>query len=168
VRMRLAGMRTRIAIGSAVVVGLSLALVGTSANAAPLSSARIAAIYPGVHSNKNSPPSPNIASSSTEEMEVTNLKYEIASRAGVVNSEGTMTSLFGAGNVFLSDPQVMWDPSTKRFYISMFENDSSGSETPDEGIAWGFSKTATPTGPLHILQRVQLRIDFISGPRKAR
>jgi hypothetical protein len=142
---RWAGWRTRSVLGSSLVVGIGLAPVATSANAAPLSSPRITAVYAGVHSNKNSPPSPNIAASPTEEMEVTNLKYEIANRSGVVSSMGTMTSLFAVGNKYLTDPQVMWDPTTKRFYISMEEND--GTTTPENGIAWGFSKTATPTGP---------------------
>lgn len=142
---RMAGVRTHAVLGWALIVGFGLALAVTSANAATPSSPRITALYPGVHSDKNSPPSPTIAASPTEEMELTNLKYEIANRSGVVSSDGTIATLFHVGNVFLSDPQVMWDPSTKRFYISIFEN--AGTTTSKAGIAWGFSKAAKPTGP---------------------
>jgi hypothetical protein len=85
-----------------------------------------------------------LAASPDEEFQFTNLGYEIVDHKGRTHS-GSVSELFGAGNVFFSDPQVMWDPSSNRFYFSIFEN--RGSTTPDEGIAWGFSKNARPTGP---------------------
>ncbi len=65
--------------------------------------------------------------------------------AGTITNSGTVASLIKTNNTFVSDPQIMWDPTTGRFYYSIFEN--LGSTTPDEGIAWGFSKTPTPSGP---------------------
>ena len=58
-----------------------------------------------------------------------------------VISSGTLNELakVGAGvNSF--DPQVLWDPTTRRFYYVM---DSIFSAT-DNRLSWGFSKTAKP------------------------
>jgi hypothetical protein len=57
-------------------------------------------------------------------------------------STGTLKDLAGAPITdFVFDPQVMWDPGTQRFYYAMDDIVSSS----DNRIAWGFSKTATPT-----------------------
>ena len=64
------------------------------------------------------------------------------SRKGTGTS-GPIANLVGSSSVFVSDPQVIWDPLTARFYFSLFEN--RGTTSPDEGIVWGFSKTASPS-----------------------
>ncbi|MGI8702542.1 MAG: hypothetical protein ACR2JU_15320 [Nocardioidaceae bacterium] len=43
------------------------------------------------------------------------------------------------GNTF--DPQIIWDPTTKRFY---YASDDRESDATDNRIAFGFSKTASP------------------------
>jgi hypothetical protein len=75
-------------------------------------------------------------------VELANIDFEVVTSKGNVKS-GTMANLFNANGFFLSDPQVIWDASTNRFYISSFEN--HGSSSPDEGLVWGFSKTAHPS-----------------------
>jgi len=77
-------------------------------------------------------------------MELVNYQFDILHGSRTI-STGPTSSLIDTSNVFISDPQVMWDPSTSRFYFSMFEN--RGSSGPDEGIAWGFSKTRSPNSP---------------------
>jgi chitodextrinase len=75
-------------------------------------------------------------------MELVNSSYTIMNRSGAGMS-GPLSSLGGGtSGTFISDPQVIWDASSNRFYFSLFEN--RGTSTPNEGIAWGFSKTATP------------------------
>ena len=55
---------------------------------------------------------------------------------------GTLNQLAGnAATVNSFDPQIMWDPTTNRFYYAM---DLSFSSTNNK-IAFGFSKTANPT-----------------------
>ena len=80
--------------------------------------------------------------SPAEVVELANTGFEVVTSGGKVKS-GTVADLFDANGFFLSDPQVIWDASTNRFYVSMFEN--RGSSSPDEGLAWGFSKTAHPS-----------------------
>ena len=59
------------------------------------------------------------------------------------------TGLFGYG---LSDPQMMWDAKTQRFYYAAVYYDSLFFS--DNGVALGFSKTATPTGAADFCQYV--------------
>src|SRR5439155_25782255 len=58
---------------------------------------------------------------------------------------GSLSSLTGvSGGLFgynLSDPQMMWDAKTQRFYYSAVYFDAILS---DNGLAIGWSKTATP------------------------
>jgi hypothetical protein len=98
--------------------------------------------FDGPYDSWSAPPSPTIAASPTQVMEMTNTRYAISDRSGS-GITGTVDQLAHAEGVFLSDPQLLWDPSTRRFYYSMMEN--RGTSEPDEGIAWGFSKTSTPS-----------------------
>jgi hypothetical protein len=99
--------------------------------------------FPGTFFEGNSPPSPTIAAGPTRVIQLTNFDYSITNRATGKTRHGTMEQLVKTTHVFLSDEQVMWDPLTKRFYFSVFEN--RGSTTPQEGIAWGFSKGKSPS-----------------------
>lgn len=78
----------------------------------------------------------------TRYIELVNRKFAIYSRtSNVPISTGTLGSLVGrptGANVF--DPQVIWDPSTNRFY---YVTDTVISST-DNRLSVGFSKTATP------------------------
>jgi len=80
-------------------------------------------------------------------IETVNTQYAIYNRAGSLINGGTLsaltnvpTGLFGYG---LSDPQMMWDAKTQRFYYSAVYYDSL--LLSDNGLAVGWSKTATPT-----------------------
>jgi hypothetical protein len=99
--------------------------------------------FPGTFSAENSPPSTTVAASPTRVVQLTNLDYAITNRAKGTTTQGTMSQLVKTTGVFLSDEEVIWDPLTRRFYFSVFEN--RGSTGPQEGIAWGFSKTASPS-----------------------
>jgi hypothetical protein len=104
----------------------------------------ITASFEGYSSDANSPPDTTLAASPTEAMEVLNEGYLITNRNGEGTS-GTLAQLVGTSGVYLSDPQVMWDPVSSRFSFSVYEN--RGKSKPNEGLVWGFSKTATPTSP---------------------
>lgn len=125
---------------------LSLSVVNAPGVAAPEVPAglRVTAIFNGPYNPFSSPPDSVDAVSSREILELVNGEFRIITRRGRVLGSGTLNTLVGTEDTFLSDQSVMWDPLTSRFYFSIFENDASGSDTPDEGIAWGFSKTAAP------------------------
>src|SRR5262249_25616847 len=57
---------------------------------------------------------------------------------------GTTRQLTGADPAdYDSDPQILWDPASRRFYYAVYEN-RNHSGCCDPGIAWGFSTTAFP------------------------
>jgi hypothetical protein len=140
--------KVRKLLASLFITSLSLGLLANSllinsAYAASSATPVVLSSAAGISNNTNSPPSSVIAASPKEQMELINADYSIYS-SGKATS-GSIASLIKTNGTFLSDPQVMWDPATSRFYFSIFEN--KGSSTPNEGIAWGFSKTATPSSP---------------------
>jgi hypothetical protein len=149
-RPRFGASCVRVSVLAASLVGL---LGGVPASADSGSSAvattsgtspapQLLASFPGYFSAENSPPDTTLAASPTQVMEILNEGYAITNRTGQ-GTRGTLSQLVGTSAVFLSDPQVIWDPATARFYFSVFEN--RGKTKPNEGLAWGFSKTASPT-----------------------
>jgi hypothetical protein len=76
----------------------------------------------------------------TRYIELVNRKFAIYNRtSNTPISSGSLGSLVGSiANVF--DPQVIWDPSTKRFYY-VADNVFSSS---DNRLSIGFSKTSSP------------------------
>jgi hypothetical protein len=79
-------------------------------------------------------------------IETVNTQYAIYSRSGALVNSGSLSALTGVSTGFfgysLSDPQMMWDPQTQRFYYSAVYYDSLF--LSDNGLAVGWSKTATP------------------------
>jgi hypothetical protein len=80
-------------------------------------------------------------------IETINTQYSIYNRSGTLINGGTLgdltgipTGLFGYA---LSDPQIMWDAKTQRFYYSAVYYDSLF--LSDNGLAVGWSTTATPS-----------------------
>lgn len=108
------------------------------------SSSTILNNYAGVHNLIDSPPSPVIAVNSQRVVQLVNNQFSIALRNGSLIAGGSVHSLTHTkASIGTSDPQVMWDPSSDRFYYSYLENNTSLSPSR-EGISWGFSKTADP------------------------
>ena len=79
----------------------------------------------------------------TRYIELVNRRYGIYSRtANAPLGTGTLAGLVGAAagaNVF--DPQVIWDPATRRFF---YVTDTVFSDT-DNRVSFGFSTTASPS-----------------------
>ncbi len=80
---------------------------------------------------------------STRYVELVNAQYAIYDRTNdTPMSQGALQSIAGAASgdsVF--DPQVIWDPTTARFYYAMVDAVSSTSNL----LAVGYSKTASPS-----------------------
>lgn len=80
-------------------------------------------------------------------IEIINTDYAIYDRSGTLLNSGGLDALTGIPTGFfgyaLTDPQMMWDAKTQRFYYSVAYYDSLFFS--DNGIAIGWSKTATPS-----------------------
>jgi len=93
----------------------------------------------GITDTRHAPADPVDAIGPSSYIEMVNTTIAIYSRTGTLVSSASMEKLTGAANeADLSDPQVMWDPATNRFYYSVI-NEAT------EGLDVGFSKSANPT-----------------------
>jgi hypothetical protein len=101
--------------------------------------------FNGTYFTGGTPPDTTGAIGLDRYIETVNTNYAIYSRAGSLLNSGSLSSLTGiSGGLFgysLSDPQMMWDAKTQRFYYSAVYYDLFLS---DNGIAVGWSKTGTP------------------------
>jgi hypothetical protein len=101
--------------------------------------------FNGTYMSGGTPPDTTGAMGPDRYVETVNTQYAIYSRAGSLLNSGSLSSLTGiSGGLFgysLSDPQMMWDAKTQRFYYSAVYYDFLFFDT---GLAVGFSKTATP------------------------
>jgi hypothetical protein len=96
--------------------------------------------WEGVFDTALGPSDSTGAIGTTRYIELVNSKFAIYNRtSNTPISSGSLGSLVGSnGSVF--DPQVIWDPSTNRFYYAA-DNVFSSS---DNRLSIGFSKTASP------------------------
>lgn len=71
-------------------------------------------------------------------IEMINLQIGIYNRSLGKITSATLGTLTGQSNFNLSDPQVIWDPATNRFYYVVLN-------VVTDNIQWGFSKSSSPT-----------------------
>jgi hypothetical protein len=80
-------------------------------------------------------------------IEILNSGFSIYNRSGSLLNSNTLDALTGISTGLfgyaLTDPQMIWDAKTQRFYYSVVYYDSL--LFSDNGIAVGWSKTATPS-----------------------
>lgn len=97
----------------------------------------------GASSTNTTPPDTEGAIGTTRYIQIVNSAVGIYNRSnGAVIAGGRLNQLAqNASSVNSFDPQVIWDPTTSRFYYVM---DSIFSST-DNRLAFGFSKTASPS-----------------------
>jgi len=107
--------------------------------------ANVTPSFNGITQSGITPPDTTGAIGPTRYIETINTTYGIYSRTGGLLNSGSLSALTGVtGGIFgysLSDPQMMWDAKTQRFYYSAVYFDSL---LFDNGLAVGWSKTATP------------------------
>jgi hypothetical protein len=103
--------------------------------------------FNGTYQTDLAPPDTTGAVGPDRYIEAINTKFAIYSKSGSLIGSDSLTNLTGiSGGLFgynLSDPQFMWDQKTQRFYFATVYFDPFFS---DNGIALGWSTTATPTG----------------------
>jgi hypothetical protein len=118
----------------------------------------VAPSFDGTYESGVTPPDTTGAVGPDRYIETVNTKYAIYSRTGSPIGGGSLSALTGiSGGLFgysLSDPQMMWDAKTGRFYYSAVYYDLFLSSS---GLAVGWSKTATPAGSSDFCQYA---IDF--------
>jgi hypothetical protein len=108
----------------------------------PKTSARTAKGRPhisfgGVNDTTVTPPDTTGAIGTTRYVQLVNLKFAIFDRTGAQLGSGDLGALTGDSVDNLSDPQVIWDPDTNRFYYAVLDFVSDDMEI-------GFSKTNSP------------------------
>lgn len=107
--------------------------------------ANVTPSFNGTYQAGGTPPDTTGAIGPDRYIEAVNTQYAIYSRAGALVNSGSLSSLTGiSGGLFgysLSDPQMMWDAKTQRFYYAAVYYDAFLFDT---GIAVGWSKTASP------------------------
>ena len=114
-----------------VAAGPVLAL---AAHATPV----IGASWAGVSDSGVSPPDPNGAIGPNSYVEIINTEIGIFDRTGAVIQSTDLHVLTGASpSTWLSDPMVLWDENTQRFYYNVWD-------TTHDTMDWGFSKNANP------------------------
>lgn len=98
---------------------------------------------PGLGGVNSTPPDTTGAIGPTRFIQLVNRAAGIYNRVtGALITSATLNQLAGqAATVNSFDPQIIWDPTTNRFYYVM---DSVFSST-DNKLSFGFSKTASPT-----------------------
>ena len=96
---------------------------------------KVGAAWQGVNNTGLTPPDANGAIGPKRYIEVVNVNMGIYDRTGAAKGTGLLQSLTGHSG--LSDPMVLWDPDTQRFYYNVWN-------TNNATMDWGFSKSATP------------------------
>ena len=102
----------------------------------PLADPTIGASWQGLNNGGVSPPDTNGAIGPNSYLEIINLNLGIYQRTGTLITSASLTTL--TGHASLSDPMILWDPDTQRFYYNVWD-------TAQSTMAWGFSKDTNPT-----------------------
>jgi hypothetical protein len=93
--------------------------------------------FPGQSELDIAPPDPTGAIGLNSYMEMINNRIAIYDREGTLVDEAPIEELVGGNHFHYSDPQILWDPHTERFFYLIWDTTSAT-------MRWGFSKTADP------------------------
>jgi hypothetical protein len=97
----------------------------------------IGASWQGVKDGTLSPPDTNGAIGPNSYVEIINLQAGLYDRTGAIIATANLQTLTGHSQFNLSDPMILWDPHTQRFYYNVWD-------TTQATMAFGFSKSANP------------------------
>ena len=93
--------------------------------------------FEGVFESDLAPPDTTGAVGDSSFVEAINLQLALYDRTGGLKSTVPMEGLFGGAHFNYSDPQALWDPHTRRFYLLIWD-------TTNATMRWAFSKTHDP------------------------
>jgi hypothetical protein len=102
------------------------------------SMATIGPSFGGQFEDDLTPPDPTGAMGVDRFIQIVNLRMGIYSRVGALIGSAPIEQLVGGFHIDYSDPQVLWDTATKRFYYLIWH-------VTDATMRWGFSRTARPS-----------------------
>ncbi len=93
--------------------------------------------WQGLEQSNVTPPDPNGAIGPSRYVEMVNLQYGVYDRSGsgTLLAQGSLYTL--TNDFYISDPEVIWDPATQRFYYTMVDYIANT-------IKWGFSNSDKP------------------------
>lgn len=100
----------------------------------------VGASWAGLSDPTVSPPDTNGAIGPNNYVEIINIQLGIYTRSGVLVNQTPLGVLTGHSQFNLSDPMVLWDANTQRFYFNVWD-------TSQATMVWGFSKSSSPAGP---------------------
>ena len=103
--------------------------------------------FKGMTDTSGDPPDTTGAIGPKSYIEAVNSEMGVFSKRGKLLGSHSFTETLGACQTSAvtceySDPQVLWDPQTQRFYYEDLNADIGGT---DNWFMWGFSKTSHPT-----------------------
>jgi len=98
----------------------------------------IGANWSGVTNLFVTPPDANGAVGPSSYVEIINQNIAIYTRTGSLVTSATLGRLTGHNTFNESDPMVLWDPDTQRFYYNVLD-------VSQATMQWGFSKDSNPT-----------------------
>jgi hypothetical protein len=93
--------------------------------------------WEGLHQANLAPPDPTDGMGPSSFIQMINLQMGIYDRNGSAIASDTLQHITGSTD-FLSDPQIIWDPSSNRFYYLVLD-------ATNDTMFWGFSKDSNPT-----------------------
>jgi hypothetical protein len=93
--------------------------------------------WQGTNDTRFTPPDANGAIGPKSFLEIVNSKIAIYTRSGALTASALLSVLTGDSHQ-LSDPTILWDPDTQRFYYNVWDIQTTS-------MRWGFSKTNNPT-----------------------
>jgi hypothetical protein len=130
-------VRKRFALVVVAATGAVMLLAG-AASAAPASALgpTIGVSFAGVSQTGITPPDATGAVGPSSYIEIINLTIAIYQRTGSLITSAGLSTLTGHSS--LSDPMVLWDPDTQRFYYNVWD-------TGNARMDIGFSKSSNPT-----------------------
>jgi len=91
--------------------------------------------WQGLQQSNVTPPDPNGAIGPSRYVEMVNLQYGVYDRSGTLLAQGSLYTL--TNDFYISDPEIIWDPFTQRFYYTMVDYIANT-------IKWGFSNSDKP------------------------
>ncbi|MGR8932944.1 MAG: hypothetical protein ACU837_00970 [Gammaproteobacteria bacterium] len=112
--------------------------------------------FSGIKNANVAPPDTTGAVGKTRYIELSNSEFRISDKNAALKNAGSLAALFGwpakidGPSVF--DPQVIWDPSTNRFFITGDIIVARDTEAAQFYLAYVFSKTDTPNSAADFCQ----------------
>ncbi|MFA5890964.1 MAG: Calx-beta domain-containing protein [Actinomycetota bacterium] len=109
-------------------------------------SASVSAGAEGIYDSTHAPSDSTGAIGRTRYVEFVNTKYAIYDRADLSTplDSGLLTDLADRSGSMVSDPQVIWDPDTSRFYYVILDLSAAGGGGSSNYLLVGFSTTDSP------------------------